>query len=169
MEDKEKQEKKAEAPGSSPLRRVGGPNVWIFLIVLAVMAAVLFTNQGPKRQEIPYDSFFLQLKEGNIAEITSVDDFEKIGTFKKEPLAPPVYKEGRWTEQKDKKGEPLLLQKYFVVEFDPQISDEERERLSHTDRVGRVCGRPLVAVGASFHQPLNLFDSCVHDPRLEEG
>ena len=36
MEEQEKKEKKQDS-GSGPLKRAGGPNVWIILIVLAVM------------------------------------------------------------------------------------------------------------------------------------
>ena len=60
-----------------------------------------------------------------------MDEFEKIGSFKKAPVAPATYnKKGVLTQKKDKNDKPILLSKNFSVEFDPQISNSEKERLS---------------------------------------
>jgi cell division protease FtsH len=133
MDDNSKKEKK-QAAGGSPLRRAGGPNIWILLVVLAITAAVLFSQEGSDRQEIRQDFFFEQLEKGNIAEVISVDEFEKLGTFREAPLAPPAYKKGELVEPKDTKGRPLKLAKNFLVKLDPQISNEERERLNQLYR-----------------------------------
>ena len=98
MEDR-KEEKTKEGTESGRLQRATGP---IVLLALLVFVWIITRGPEPQQQEIPHDFYVKQLEEGNIAEVVSVSEFEKTGTFKKSPLAPPVYKDGKWVRPTDK-------------------------------------------------------------------
>ena len=140
MEENSTNQKDKQGPNSQgTLRRAGGPNIWILVILLALMFAVYFSGPGSNRKEIRYDFFLEQLVEENVAEIISVDEFEKYGTFKEAPVAPKIYnKDGQLVYEEDKNGKPVRLPKQFIVKLDPQISDSEKEELNRLYKQGKV-------------------------------
>ena len=80
-----------------------------------------------------------------MAEVVSVDEFEKTGTFKKSPEAPAVVqKDGTLKIPRDEAGKRKVLGKQFLVRLDPQISDEGREQLNllYQKHNVRVWSRP---------------------------
>ena len=143
MEDRENKTKEKE-PSESPLRRAAGPNAWIFIILAVLMIVAWSVGREAERHEISQDFFVKQLDAGNVAEVVSVDEFEKTGTFKVAPEAPPIYKDGKYETPMGDDDRPRRLGKDFVVRLDPQISNEERERISqyYGDNEVQVWSRP---------------------------
>ncbi len=121
--EKRPKEENSKASGPRPLLR--GPNLWVLLLVIAVLGAMLLLNQGPRRSAITYDFFRQQIEAGNVASV-ELGKGEAQGRFNKRPPAPPELDEkGEPQPQKDKKtGEVKLLEEYFRV----VLSDSDRER-----------------------------------------
>ncbi len=99
-----------------PAIRRAGPNLWVLLIVVAVMLVAFFLTQGPRESVIPYSFFLKQLEAGKVAKV-ELGDQDATGIFTDPPDAPPKYdREGKLAPQKDAKtGEPLKLAKHFRV------------------------------------------------------
>jgi hypothetical protein len=134
MEDRKKEETR-EGTESGRLQRAVGP---IFLLALLVFVWIVTRRPQPQGQEISHDFFVTQLEEENIAEVVSVSEFEKTGTFKKAPQAPPIFKDGKWVTPIGEDEKPLVLSEEFTVRLDPLISQRERERIDALEIQGGV-------------------------------
>ncbi len=113
-----------------PQRRFpNNPNIWVIGAILLATLAMLIFSQGPQRSQIREEFFFEQLAEGNVAEVSYVDDNEVVGMFKKAPPAPPQYDdEGKLTTPK-RNGKPVELFQHFEVFLDPKMSEEKLQEL----------------------------------------
>ena len=69
-------------PTTPPSRQMPTATTVIFLCVAALAVVTFFTMQGPKRKEIPYNDFWTQLQDGNIAEV-EIENQRVVGKFKK--------------------------------------------------------------------------------------
>ena len=69
-------------PTPPPSRQMPTATTVIFLCVAALAVVTFFTMQGPKRKEIPYNDFWTQLQDGNIAEV-EIENQRVVGKFKK--------------------------------------------------------------------------------------
>ena len=101
---------------SKPLLSRPGPNVWLLIIVAAVLGVLAFTGRGPSRSLITYDYFLEQVAAGNVLSV-SIGDQEATGTFK-EPKAEPVQinSKGERVQPKDSRtGQPRMLKPNFRV------------------------------------------------------
>lgn len=110
--------------GRRPTLRRGGPNLWLLLGLLVVIAVMFLSRQGPARSTIPYWFFIEQISAKNV-EAVQLGEQEAEGTFKVAPLGPaepPA--EGKKAE------EPKRLNKHFrVVLLRNQQSQEQLRRL----------------------------------------
>jgi len=84
--------------GRSPTRRPG-PNIWLLIFMIVAFAVVLALFQGTPRSTIRYDFFQAQIKAGNVLYV-ELGDAEATGTFKKEPRAPKVFRDGELVDPK---------------------------------------------------------------------
>jgi cell division protease FtsH len=100
-------------PPSSPKPAVGrpGPNLWVLLILIGVMAAAFFLTQGPRRSLIDYSFFISEIQSGNV-EYVELGEQDATGVFNDPPKTPPkVDSDGKLVEsQGDEK-----LEKHFRV------------------------------------------------------
>ncbi len=104
---------KSRGPGDViPTLRRAGPNLGVFLVVLAILAVAFFLLQGPPESEVPYSFVLDQIEAGNV-EYLDIGAQDVRGVFKETPIAPKTLnKKGVWEQPKDR-GKPLKLEKYF--------------------------------------------------------
>jgi cell division protease FtsH len=95
--------------GKPPVRR-GGPNLWVILLFIGVMAAVLFTIQREPTSSIQYSFFLEQIRNGNVLHVR-LGEAEAVGQFK----TPPVESDTFDKEGKRVKGEAELRKHFRVV------------------------------------------------------
>lgn len=78
--------------------------------MIVAFAVVLVLFQGTPRSTIRYDFFVAQIKAGNVLYV-ELGDAEARGTFKEEPAAPKVFKDGKFIDPKEEK----LLKNFRVT------------------------------------------------------
>lgn len=98
-------------------------NGLLIAVVLAIGFAILFWRTEDPGSRITASFFREQLSKNNVEKV-SIGEQTVVGTFKNEPLAPPVIKDGVETIEKDSDGKPKELKKkfYFNISLDPQSS-----------------------------------------------
>ena len=102
MENSSRDSRKPAGESKTAIRRPG-PNVWVLLVIVGVMAMALFFAQGPRRSTIPYSFFLEQLQQGNVPYV-QVGDQEANGLFQEPPPEPAWYdREGKLTPGDPKK------------------------------------------------------------------
>jgi cell division protease FtsH len=110
MENSSRDSRKPAGESKTAIRRPG-PNIWVLLVIVGVMAMALLFSQGPRRSTIPYSFFLEQLQQGNVPYV-QVGDQEGNGLFQKPPPEPAWYdREGELTPGDPKK----TLRKHFRV------------------------------------------------------
>ena len=130
MKDSERDEKN-EIEGNSGGRRLN-INVWFFLVVLAVIGAMLFSSRSDQREVVPYSFFRDQLDVNNVIDVVIQGD-DLLGMFNEKPLAPQVLdKDGKRDNQLDADQKPIQLEKKFRTRIPPKLSDEARNDLFQT-------------------------------------
>ena len=88
-----------------------GPNMWVLLVIVGVMAMAVFFSQSPRRSTIPYSVFLDQLDKSNVAYV-QLGDQDGNGVFQQPPP------EFDWIDADGsvKKGDPKQpLRKHFRV------------------------------------------------------
>jgi cell division protease FtsH len=116
MEKKPRDEKRPSDEGQTGSRR-GSPNLWLIFTLLAVLGFFLLLNSSPQRDDITYDFFLAQIRDGNVLQLR-LGEYVADGVFKDPPQRPPSIdeKSGKREEAVDPKtGEPILLRQYFRV------------------------------------------------------
>jgi cell division protease FtsH len=135
----DKETKTSEEPQQGQALRPRNPNLWLMATILVVFLLALYFTSGPPRSEIREDFFYSQLQAKNIAELTYVAPLEVVGRFVNAPAAPPKYDlNGKEIPQVDKEGKPQELKRHFLVYLDPQMSEDQRERLEAWYKDGNV-------------------------------
>ncbi|WP_182868890.1 ATP-dependent zinc metalloprotease FtsH [Stieleria mannarensis] len=114
-----------------PPRRNNG---LLIAVVLAIGFAILFWRTEDPGSRITASFFREQLAKNNIEKV-SIGEQTVVGTFKNEPEAPPVIKDGIETIDKDDDGKPVKLKKkfYFNISLDPQSSSRIEGMLVDAD------------------------------------
>jgi cell division protease FtsH len=116
MEKNPKDERRPSEEGQAPPRR-GSPNLWLIFALLAVLGLFLLLNTGPQRDDITYDFFLAQIRDGNVIQLR-VGEYVADGAFRTPPQRPPSLdvKTGEFEPAVDPKtGEPILLRQHFRV------------------------------------------------------
>jgi cell division protease FtsH len=83
MANSQQDERRRGGDGTPPLRRAG-PNLWIILLLIGVMAAVLFTIQREPTSSIQYSFFLGQIRKGNVLYVR-LGETDATGQFKDPP------------------------------------------------------------------------------------
>ena len=109
MENSSKNDRKPAGDAKPGLRRAG-PNLWVLLLIVGVMAFALLTLQGPPKSVIQYSFFLEQVEQGNVVQV-QLGEQEATGIFEKEPVEPSHYdRDGNLVASEGKK-----LNKHFRV------------------------------------------------------
>ena len=128
MEKQEKQGTQQEQPDGKEPRSVfrrGGPNIWLLVGMIAVIAIMLIYQQGESRSEIPWDYFIQQIKDNKVARV-EIGDRKAYGIFSSIPEQPPVEYDG---ENNEKSGRRVLKKEFSVVLLPNDQSRGNLERL----------------------------------------
>ena len=90
-----------------------GPNLWLLIGMVAVIAFVLFAQQGPARSAITWDFFLYQIEQDNVERV-EIEDRKAYGIFKEIPTGeeiPPEYD----SQGKKKESERELKKQFWVL------------------------------------------------------
>ncbi len=102
MENSSRDSRKPASESKTAIRRPG-PNIWVLLVIVGVMAMALFFTQGPRRSTIPYSFFLEQIQQGNVLYV-QLGDQEASGLFQEPPPEPTWFdREGKLTTGDPKK------------------------------------------------------------------
>ena len=88
MEQPPKEDRPRSPESRSPVRR-GGPNLWFFVAMIAVLAVVLFFNRARRSPTIDYSFFLEQIDEGQRG-LRQARRREGDGHVQDPPDAPPT-------------------------------------------------------------------------------
>ncbi len=101
--------------GRPPVRR-GMPNLWVIAIMLAILAYFLFQGVQNQRSEISYSFFLEQVAAGNV-QYLELGEIQAEGIFVEPPEKPYRFNAAgeRVAPEKDSKGRPVKLRKFFRV------------------------------------------------------
>jgi cell division protease FtsH len=116
MEKNPRDERRPSDEGQ-PTPRRGSPNLWLIFTLLAVLGFFLLLNSGPQRDDVTYDFFLSQIRNGNVLQLR-IGEYAAEGVFREPPPRPPTLdvKTGKFEEAVDPKtGEPMLLRQHFRV------------------------------------------------------
>ncbi|NLX56037.1 MAG: ATP-dependent zinc metalloprotease FtsH [Planctomycetaceae bacterium] len=122
MENSSRDSRKPGGELKAAIRRPG-PNVWVLLVIVGIMAIALIFAQGPRRSTIPYSFFLEQIEQNNVV-FVQIGSQDANGVFQQPPP------EFDWIDRegKPKQGDPQKqLQKHFRVVL-PQ-EGESRQQL----------------------------------------
>lgn len=101
-------------------------NGLLILIVLGIAFAILFWRTEDPGSKISASFFREQLNKNNVERVTLGEQIVS-GSFRTEPNAPPVYKDGVEVVEKDDAGKPQKLDKKFF--FNYSLDSEAAARL----------------------------------------
>ena len=131
MENSSTDDPKRRGDGKPSLRRTG-PNIWVLLLFVGIMAAALLTMQGGRKSLIQYSFFLDQLRNENILEV-QIGENEATGLFVTPPPKPSYF--DRDGKLKTDKGETLSKNFRVVLPRDSEsrgkltaLLDEEKVR-----------------------------------------
>ncbi len=128
--DKRTDRDKQSTDPASPRWIRGTPNFWLLMLLLLVTLTSFLFQPGFRQSEITEDFFLTQLRAGNVAEISYVRKNQISGLFRNPPPAPPTLDEqGKSIPRTSRQGNPVMLQRRFMVFLDPQMSERQRQEL----------------------------------------
>jgi len=111
MDNSSRESRKPTSDARPPFRRPG-PNLWVLLAIIGVMAMAVLLWRGPQQSTIDYSFFIEQVKQGNVL-FVQMGDVEASGLFQTRPPEPPKY--NRQGERVEPDPNKKLFQHFRVV------------------------------------------------------